>query len=77
MIDFSSISHSTLTRGDDRVSGGISISGGIPFGSTTIYNVYVCTYFVLLKCTITYAIVSCVVYNILYICWISLGNWHV
>ena len=43
MIDFSSISsYSVLDRGDDQVSGGISTGGGIPFGSTTIYNVYVC-----------------------------------
>ena len=47
MIDFSSISsYSLLPRGDDLVSGGISTGGGIPFGSDTIYNVYVCTYFV-------------------------------
>ena len=46
MIDFSSISsYSLLPRGDDLVSDGISTGGGIPFGSDTIYNVYVCTYF--------------------------------
>ena len=48
MIDFSSISYSKLKRGDDRVSDGISTGGGIPFGSDTVYTVYVCTYFVLL-----------------------------
>ena len=42
MIDFSSISYSILPRGDDEVSSRISTGGGIPFGSTKIYTVYVC-----------------------------------
>ena len=44
MIDFSSISYFTLNRGDEVVSDGISTGGGIPFGSDTIYTVYVCVY---------------------------------
>ena len=47
MIAFSSISsYSLLPRGDDLVSSGISTGGGIPFGSDTIYTVYVCMYLV-------------------------------
>ena len=43
MIDFSSITY-TILRGDDLVGDGISTGGGIPFGSDTIYTVYVCVY---------------------------------
>ena len=47
MIDFSSISYSLLPRGDKVVSDGISTGGGIPFGSDTIYTVYVCIFVLL------------------------------
>ena len=42
MVDVTSVSYSTLLRGNDSMSGPISTVSGFKFGTDTINSVYVC-----------------------------------